>query len=171
MAADIAGTWLAVGVLVNVPVVLAGLVLPPVPSPGDQVRTCPSRSTSGHVPSRGLAPHAARPAPPRAGGGLAAVDVAVAGGVPLRGGGVLRGGAAGRPRGPYAACRRASLFALTSLRRGLLLVLPFSIGSSGFMFVIAARCSRAPGWVRWPPAWRSPSLAVVFFGSRCWARA
>jgi len=38
-----------------------------------------------------------------------------------------------------------SLFALVSLRRGLVLILPFSIGFSGFMFVIAVALQKGAG--------------------------
>lgn len=51
-----------------------------------------------------------------------------------------------------------SLFQLVSLRRGLLLILPFSMGFAGFMFVIAvalqegraaAPSRRVSRWSRW----------------------
>ncbi|MEU0188512.1 MFS transporter [Streptomyces afghaniensis] len=56
-----------------------------------------------------------------------------------------------------------SLFALTSLRRGLLLVLPFSIGFSGFMFVIAVALQQGAGLDPVAAGLALAPLAVVFF--------
>lgn len=136
VAADIAGSgWRAI-FLVNVPIALAGLVL--------AFRTMPETRSQ-------------RPAPIDVPGtGLLAVALMTLL-APL-----TEGRAAGWPAWtwvslaafPLAALaflaveRRAdrrgrtplvppSLFALVSLRRGLALVLPFSIGFGGFMFVIA----------------------------------
>ncbi|MEV6592900.1 MFS transporter [Streptomyces acidicola] len=136
VAADIAGTdWRAV-FLVNVPVVVVGLVL--------AARAVPETRSSHPEPVDGP------------GTVLLAVSLLTLL-VPL-----TEGRAAGWPLWtwlalaafPFAAGafylveRREdrlgrtplvppSLFALTSLRRGLVMIVPFSIGFSGFMFVIA----------------------------------
>ncbi|MDQ1070700.1 hypothetical protein QFZ32_006140 [Streptomyces canus] len=67
----------------------------PFPPPGAGGR--PRHGPAGGDPAR-----AAGPADRGQGGGLAAVDMAVAGGVPVPRGGVLRGGAPGGPRGPHS---------------------------------------------------------------------
>lgn len=136
VSADIAGTgWRSV-FLVNVPVVVLGLVL-----------------TARSVPET----RSARPEPVDGPGTVLLAVSLLALLVPL-----TEGRAAGWPLWtwlalaafPFAATafylveRRAdrfgrtplvppSLFRLTSLRRGLVMILPFSIGFSGFMFVIA----------------------------------
>ncbi|MYS95390.1 MULTISPECIES: MFS transporter [Streptomyces] len=162
VAADIAGTgWRSV-FLVNVPVVLAGLVL--------AVRAVPeTRST--------------RPEPVDVPGTVLLAASLLTLLVPL-----TEGRAAGWPLWtwlslaafPFAAAafyvveRRAdregrtplvppSLFALTSLRRGLLLVLPFSIGFSGFMFVIAVALQQGAGLDPVAAGLALAPLAVVFF--------
>ncbi|MFR0352476.1 MFS transporter [Streptomyces sediminimaris] len=56
-----------------------------------------------------------------------------------------------------------SLFALTSLRRGLVLIVPFSIGFSGFMFVIAVALQRGAGLGPVPAGLALAPMAVVFF--------
>jgi MFS family permease len=162
VAADIAGTgWRSV-FLVNVPVVLAGLVL--------AVRAVPeTRST--------------RPEPVDVPGTVLLAASLLTLLVPL-----TEGRAAGWPLWTwlslvafpfvaaafYAVERRAdragrtplvppSLFALTSLRRGLLLVLPFSIGFSGFMFVIAVALQQGAGLGPVAAGLALAPLAVVFF--------
>jgi MFS family permease len=162
VAADIAGTgWRSV-FLVNVPVVLAGLVL--------AARAVPeTRST--------------RPEPVDVLGTVLLAASLLTLLVPL-----TEGRAAGWPLWtwlslvafPFAAAafyvveRRAdregrtplvppSLFALTSLRRGLLLVLPFSIGFSGFMFVIAVALQQGAGLGPVAAGLALAPLAVVFF--------
>ncbi|MEU6142668.1 MFS transporter [Streptomyces sp. NPDC047081] len=56
-----------------------------------------------------------------------------------------------------------SLFALTSLRRGLVMILPFSVGFSGFMFVIAVALQRGAGLGPVPAGMALAPMAVVFF--------
>lgn len=56
-----------------------------------------------------------------------------------------------------------SLFALTSLRRGLVLILPFSIGFSGFMFVVAVALQQGAGLGPVPAGLALAPLAVTFF--------
>ncbi|MER7718631.1 MFS transporter [Streptomyces flaveolus] len=56
-----------------------------------------------------------------------------------------------------------SLFALTSLRRGLLLIVPFSVGFSGFMFVIAVALQQGAGLGPVAAGTALVPLAVVFF--------
>ncbi|MFJ7332325.1 MFS transporter [Streptomyces sp. NPDC101110] len=162
VAADIAGTgWRSV-FLVNVPVVLAGLV----PAFRAVPETRSPRPEPVDVPGTFL---------------LAASLLALL--VPL-----TEGRAAGWPLWTwlslaafpfvtaafYAVERRAdragrtplvppSLFALTSLRRGLLLVLPFSIGFSGFMFVIAVALQQGAGLSPVDAGLALVPLAVVFF--------
>ncbi|MFH9004966.1 MFS transporter [Streptomyces afghaniensis] len=162
VAADIAGTgWRSV-FLVNVPVVLAGLFLAARAVP----ETRSTRPEPVDVPGTVL---------------LAASLLTLL--VPL-----TEGRAAGWPLWtwlslvafPFAAVafyvveRRAdregrtplvppSLFALTSLRRGLLLVLPFSIGFSGFMFVIAVALQQGAGLDPVAAGLALAPLAVVFF--------
>ncbi|MFD8174352.1 MFS transporter [Streptomyces sp. NPDC059709] len=163
VAADIAGTgWRSV-FLVNVPVVLAGLFL--------AVRAVPETRS-------------ARPEPVDVPGTflLAASILTLL--VPL-----TEGRAAGWPLWTwlslaafpfvaaafYAVERRAdragrtplvppSLFAIVSLRRGLLLIVPFSIGFSGFMFVIAvALQQQGAGLGPVAAGLALAPLAVVFF--------
>ncbi|MFF4903819.1 MFS transporter [Streptomyces sp. NPDC001260] len=56
-----------------------------------------------------------------------------------------------------------SLFALTSLRRGLVMILPFSVGFSGFMFVIAVALQRGAGLGPVRAGLALAPMAVVFF--------
>ncbi|MGV9452789.1 MFS transporter [Streptomyces sp. NPDC003635] len=56
-----------------------------------------------------------------------------------------------------------SLFALTSLRRGLVMILPFSIGFSGFMFVIAVALQEGAGLGPVPAGLALLPMAVSFF--------
>ncbi|MGQ4388776.1 MFS transporter [Streptomyces sp. SAS_270] len=56
-----------------------------------------------------------------------------------------------------------SLFATVSLRRGLILIVPFSIGFSGFMFVIAVALQRGAGLGPVPAGLALAPMAVVFF--------
>lgn len=144
VAADIAGTgWRAV-FLVNVPVVLVGLFL--------AARAVPET-------------RAPRPEPVDGPGTVLLAATLLALLAPL-----TEGRAAGWPLWTwlslaafpflawsfYAVERRAdrlgrtplvppSLFELVSLRRGLLLILPFSMGFSGFMFVIAVALQEGAG--------------------------
>ncbi|MBB6419745.1 hypothetical protein HDC93_005355 [Streptomyces sp. AK010] len=66
-------------------------------------------------------------------------------------------GSGGRPLVP------PSLFALTSLQRGLLPALPFSIGFSGFVFVIAVALQQGAGLGSVAAGPALAPLAVVFF--------
>ncbi|WP_217166682.1 MFS transporter [Streptomyces sp. AC512_CC834] len=162
VAADIAGTgWRSV-FLVNVPVVLAGLFL--------AARAVPETRS-------------ARPEPVDVRGTflLAASILTLL--VPL-----TEGRAAGWPlwtwlslaafpfvaaafyaveRGADRAGRTPlvppSLFAIVSLRRGLLLIVPFSIGFSGFMFVIAVALQQGAGLGPVDAGLALAPLAVVFF--------
>ncbi|MGW3492220.1 MFS transporter [Streptomyces sp. NPDC001020] len=56
-----------------------------------------------------------------------------------------------------------SLFALVSLRRGLAMIVPFSIGFSGFMFVIAVALQRGAGLGPVPAGFALAPLALSFF--------
>ncbi|MFJ4834198.1 MFS transporter [Streptomyces sp. NPDC088747] len=56
-----------------------------------------------------------------------------------------------------------SLFAVTSLRRGLVMVVPFSIGFSGFMFVIAVGLQEGAGLGPVLAGLALAPMAVVFF--------
>ncbi|KUM90755.1 MULTISPECIES: MFS transporter [Streptomyces] len=147
VAADIAGTSWRATFLVNVPVVLVGLVL--------AARTVPETRSP-------------RPEPVDGPGTVLLAATLLALLAPL-----TEGRAAGWPLWTwlslaafpflagafFAVERRAdrggrtplvppSLFELVSLRRGLLLILPFSMGFAGFMFVIAVAlqegASRSP---------------------------
>ncbi|MDH6519206.1 MFS family permease [Streptomyces sp. SAI-135] len=144
VAADIAGTSWRAAFLVNVPVVLAGVVL--------AARTVPETRSP-------------RPEPVDGPGTVLLAAALLALLAPL-----TEGRAAGWPLWTwlslaafpllagafFAVERRAdragrtplvppSLFALVSLRRGLLLILPFSMGFAGFMFVIAVALQEGAG--------------------------
>ncbi|MFF2506915.1 MFS transporter [Streptomyces sp. NPDC058067] len=56
-----------------------------------------------------------------------------------------------------------SLFELTSLRRGLVMIVPFSIGFSGFMFVIAVALQQGERLGPVPAGLALAPMAVVFF--------
>jgi predicted MFS family arabinose efflux permease len=56
-----------------------------------------------------------------------------------------------------------SLFRLVSLRRGLVMIVPFSIGFSGFMFVIAVALQRGAGLGPVKAGLALAPMAVVFF--------
>ncbi|MFF2204294.1 MFS transporter [Streptomyces sp. NPDC058145] len=161
VAADIAGSgWRAI-FLVNVPVVLLGLVL--------AVRYMPETRSQ-------------RPEPVDVSGTVLLAVSLLTLLAPL-----TEGRAAGWPLWtwlslaafPFAAAafyaveRRAdrqgrtplvppSLFALASLRRGLALMLPFSIGFSGFMFVIALALQRGAGLGPVPAGLALAPMAVAF---------
>ncbi|MFF0832647.1 MULTISPECIES: MFS transporter [unclassified Streptomyces] len=161
VAADIAGSgWRAI-FLVNVPVVVLGLAL--------AVR---------HVPET----RSKRPEPVDGPGTVLLAVSLLTLLVPL-----TEGRAAGWPlwtwlslaafpfaaAGFYAVERRAdrrgrtplvppSLFALASLRRGLVLMLPFSVGFSGFMFVIALALQRGAGLGPVPAGLALAPMAVAF---------
>ncbi|MEU7058611.1 MFS transporter [Streptomyces sp. NPDC046197] len=162
VAADIAGTgWRSV-FLVNVPVVVAGLVL--------GARAVPETRSQHPEPVDGPGTVL-----------LAASLLALL--APL-----TEGRAAGWPLWtwlslaafPFLAAafhaveRRAdrrgrtplvppSLFALESLRRGLVMIVPFSIGFSGFMFVVAVALQRGAGLGPVPAGVALAPMAVVFF--------
>ncbi|MET7377649.1 MFS transporter [Streptomyces sp. NPDC005526] len=162
VAADVAGTgWRSV-FLVNVPFVIAGLVL--------GARAVPETRSP-------------RPEPVDGPGTLLLAASLLALLVPL-----TEGRAAGWPLWTwlslaafpglaaafYAVERRAdrqgrtplvppSLFALTSLRRGLVIIVPFSIGFSGFMFVVAVALQRGAGLGPVPAGLTLAPMAVVFF--------
>lgn len=61
-----------------------------------------------------------------------------------------------------------SLFALASLRRGLAMVVPFSIGFSGFMFVIAVALQQGAGLGPVPAGLALAPMAVVFLVVSLW---
>ncbi|MER6468763.1 MFS transporter [Streptomyces collinus] len=144
VAADLAGSgWRAV-FLVNVPVVLLGLVLAvryvpetrsprpePVDGPGTvllavSLLTLLAPLTEGRAAGWPLWTWLSLAAFPLAAAAFYAVE--------------RRADRQGRtPLVP------PSLFALASLRRGLMLILPFSVGFSGFMFVIALALQRGAG--------------------------
>ncbi|MER6448057.1 MFS transporter [Streptomyces venezuelae] len=164
VAADIGGTgWRAV-FLVNVPVVLLGLVL--------AARTVPDT-------------RAGRPAAVDVPGTLLLALSLVSLLLPL-----TEGRAAGWPMWtwislgvfPVAAVafcvteRRAdrkgltplvspSLLKLESLRRGLLLVVPFSVGFGGFMFVLAVTLQQGLGMGPVAAGLALAPMAVAFFGA------
>ncbi|MFI7347995.1 MFS transporter [Streptomyces sp. NPDC049936] len=162
VAADLAGTgWRSV-FLVNVPVVLVGLFL--------AARAVPETRS-------------ARPEPVDVAGTLLLAASLLTLLVPL-----TEGRAAGWPLWTwlslaafpllaaafYAVERRAdragrtplvppSLFAIVPLRRGLLLLVPFSIGFSGFMFVIAVALQQGAGLGPVAAGLTLAPLAVTFF--------
>ena len=161
VAADLAGTgWRSV-FLVNVPVVVAGLVLAvryvpetrsrhpePVDGPGTvllalSLLTLLAPLTEGRATGWPLWTWVSLAAFPLAAGGFWAVE--------------RRADRAGRtPLVP------PSLLALPSLRRGLLLILPFSIGFSGFMFVIALALQQGAGLGPVQAGLALAPMAVVF---------
>jgi MFS family permease len=162
VAADVWGTgWRSV-FLVNVPVVIAGLVL--------AARAVPETRSQ-------------RPEPVDGPGTVLLAAALLALLAPL-----TEGRAAGWPLWTwlslaafpvvagafYAVERRAdrrgrtplvppSLFRLVSLRRGLVMIVPFSIGFSGFMFVIAVALQRGAGLGPVPAGLALAPMAVVFF--------
>jgi MFS family permease len=162
VAADIAGTgWRSV-FLVNVPVVLVGLFL--------AARAVPETRSQ-------------RPEPVDGPGTVLLAVTLLALLAPL-----TEGRAAGWPLWTwlslaafpflaaafYAVERRAdrrgrtplvppSLFTLVSLRRGLVMIVPFSIGFSGFMFVIAVALQQGAGLGPVPAGLALAPMAVVFF--------
>ncbi|MFG3287382.1 MFS transporter [Streptomyces sp. NPDC048179] len=161
VAADIAGTgWRSV-FLVNVPVVLVGLLLgarfvpetrsqrpEPVDGPGTvllalSLLTLLVPLTEGRAAGWPLWTWLSLAAFP----GVAVAFYAVE----------RRADRAGRtPLVP------PSLFALTSLRRGLVLMLPFSVGFSGFMFVIAVALQSGEHMDPVPAGLALAPMAVVF---------
>jgi MFS family permease len=164
VAADIAGTgWRAI-FLVNVPVALLGLVL--------AARSVPRT-------------RAERPAPVDVPGTVLLAVALLTLLAPL-----TEGRAAGWPLWTWIALavfpiaavafyqveRRAdrqgrtplvppSLFALVPLRRGLALVLPFSIGFGGFMFVIAVALQQGLGMGAVASGMALVPMALAFFGA------
>ncbi|MFE2941209.1 MFS transporter [Streptomyces sp. NPDC059255] len=164
VAADLAGTgWRAI-FLVNVPVALAGLVL--------AFRSVPETRSQ-------------RPAPVDVPGTLLLALSLVTLLAPL-----TEGRAAGWPAWTWVSLaafpvvayvflrveRRAdregrtplvppSLFRLVPLRRGLALILPFSIGFGGFMFVIAVALQQGLGMGAVAAGVALVPMAVAFFGA------
>ncbi|MFE3601055.1 MFS transporter [Streptomyces sp. NPDC059142] len=164
VAADLAGTgWRAI-FLVNVPVALAGLVL--------AFRSVPETRSQ-------------RPAPVDVPGTLLLALSLVTLLAPL-----TEGRAAGWPVWTWVSLaafpvvayvflrveRRAdrrgrtplvppSLFALVSVRRGLALIVPFSIGFGGFMFVIAVALQQGLGMGTVAAGVALVPMAVAFFGA------
>ncbi|MFI1766053.1 MFS transporter [Streptomyces sp. NPDC020800] len=161
VAADVAGSgWRAI-FLVNVPVVLVGLVLAvrfvpetrsqhpePVDVPGTvllavSLLTLLAPLTEGRAAGWPLWTWLSLAAFPFAAGAFYAVE--------------RRADRQGRtPLVP------PSLFAVASLRRGLVLILPFSIGFSGFMFVIALALQRGAGLGPVPAGLALTPMAVTF---------
>ncbi|MET8802323.1 MFS transporter [Streptomyces sp. NPDC004546] len=161
VAADVAGTgWRAV-FLVNVPVVAVGLLLAvrvvpetrsqhpePVDGPGTvllavSLLTLLAPLTEGRAAGWPLWTWLSLAAFPFAAGAFWAVE--------------RRADRAGRtPLVP------PSLLALASLRRGLILILPFSIGFSGFMFVIALALQKGAGLGPVAAGLALAPMAVVF---------
>ncbi|KUO22242.1 MFS transporter [Streptomyces dysideae] len=162
VAADVAGTgWRSV-FLVNVPVVLVGLLLAaravpetrsqspePVDGPGTvllglSLLTLLAPLTEGRAAGWPLWTWLSLAAFPFVAGAFYAVE--------------RRADRQGRtPLVP------PSLFALTSLRRGLVMIVPFSIGFSGFMFVIAVALQEGAGLGPVPAGLALAPMAVVFF--------
>ncbi|MGW0285605.1 MFS transporter [Streptomyces sp. NPDC003236] len=161
VAADIAGSgWRAI-FLVNVPVVLLGLVLAvrhmpetrsqrpePVDVPGTvllavSLLTLLAPLTEGRAAGWPLWTWLSLAAFPLAAAAFYAVERR----------------ADRRGRTPLVP---PSLFALASLRRGLALMLPFSIGFSGFMFVIALALQRGAGLGPVPAGLALAPMAVAF---------
>ncbi|MFF5492474.1 MFS transporter [Streptomyces aquilus] len=162
VAADIAGTgWRSV-FLVNVPVVVLGLVLaaravPETRSPHPEPVDGPGTVLLGVSLLTLLAPLTEG----RAAGwplwtwlSLAAFPFAVAAFWAVERGADRRG------RTPLVP---PSLFRLVSLRRGLVMIVPFSIGFSGFMFVIAVALQRGAGLGPVKAGLALAPMAVVFF--------
>ncbi|MFI6033174.1 MFS transporter [Streptomyces sp. NPDC051315] len=162
VAADIAGTgWRSV-FLVNVPVVVVGLVL--------AVRSVPETRSQ-------------RPEPVDGPGTVLLAVALLTLLAPL-----TEGRAAGWPlwtwlslaafplaaAGFYAVERRAdrlgrtplvppSLFALTTLRRGLTIMAPLAVGFSGFMFVVAVALQQGAGLGPVPAGLALAPMALAFF--------
>ncbi|UIX34742.1 MFS transporter [Streptomyces sp. GQFP] len=162
VAADIAGTgWRAV-FLVNVPVVLLGLVLAaravpetrsqhpePVDVPGTfllavSLITLLAPLTEGRAAGWPLWTWLSLAAFPFAAAAFYAVER----------------GADRKGRTPLVP---PTLFALTSLRRGLVMIVPFSIGFSGFMFVIAVALQRGAELGPVQAGLALAPMAVTFF--------
>ncbi|MGW1713506.1 MFS transporter [Streptomyces sp. NPDC002156] len=162
VAADIAGTgWRSV-FLVNVPVVLLGLVLAartvpetrsqhpePVDAPGTfllavSLITLLAPLTEGRAAGWPLWTWLSLAAFPFAAAAFYAVER----------------GADQKGRTPLVP---PTLFALTSLRRGLVMIVPFSIGFSGFMFVIAVALQRGAGLGPVQAGLALAPMAVTFF--------
>ncbi|MGW2930777.1 MFS transporter [Streptomyces sp. NPDC055722] len=162
VAADIAGTgWRSV-FLVNVPVVVVGLVLAartvpetrshhpePVDGPGTvllalSLLTLLAPLTEGRAAGWPLWTWLALAAFPFAAWAFYAVERH----------------ADRRGRTPLVP---PSLFALVSLRRGLIMIVPFSIGFSGFMFVIAVSLQQGAGLGPVGAGLALVPMAVAFF--------
>jgi predicted MFS family arabinose efflux permease len=161
VAADLAGTgWRSV-FLVNVPVVVVGLVLAaravpetrsrrpePVDGPGTVLLAAALLTllvplTEGRAAGWPLWTWLSLAAFPCAAGAFWAVERR----------------ADRRGRTPLVP---PSLLALTSLRRGLVMIVPFSIGFSGFMFVIAVALQRGAGLDPVPAGLALAPMAMVF---------
>lgn len=163
VAADIAGTgWRSV-FLVNVPVVLLGLVLaarsvPETRSQHPEPVDVPGTLLLGVALITLLAPLTEG----RAAGwplwtwlSLATFPFAAAAFYAIERGADRKG------RTPLVP---PTLFALTSLRRGLLMIVPFAIGFSGFMFVIAVALQQGAGLGPVRAGLALAPMAVTFFG-------
>ncbi|MER6180900.1 MFS transporter [Streptomyces sp. NPDC001652] len=162
VAADIAGTgWRSV-FLVNVPVVLVGLFLaaravPETRSPNPEPVDGPGTVLLAASLLALLAPLTEG----RAAGwplwtwlSLAAFPLVAAAFYAVERGADRRG------RTPLVP---PSLFRLVSLRRGLVMIVPFSIGFSGFMFVIAVALQQGAGLGPVRAGLALAPMAVVFF--------
>ncbi|MEU5279789.1 MFS transporter [Streptomyces asoensis] len=162
VAADLAGSgWRSV-FLVNVPVVVVGLVLAvrsvpetrsprpePVDGPGTvllaaALLTLLAPLTEGRAAGWPLWTWLSLAAFPLVAGAFVAVERR----------------ADRRGRTPLVP---PSLFALPSLRRGLTLMVPFSIGFSGFMFVIAVALQSGAGLGPVPAGLALAPMALAFF--------
>ena len=64
---------------------------------------------------------------------------------PFAGAAFLRGRAPRRTAGPHAPRAALAAALIPSVRRGLTMIVPFSIGFGGFMFVIAVALQRGAG--------------------------
>ncbi|WP_247197031.1 MFS transporter [Streptomyces sp. GESEQ-35] len=162
VAADIAGTsWRAV-FLVNVPVVLLGLFLAAraVPETRSQ-RPEPVDAPGTVLLAASLLALLAPLTEGRAAGWPLWTWLSLAA-FPLLAGAfyVVERRADRRGRTPLVP---PSLLALTSLRRGLVMLVPFSIGFSGFMFVIAVALQRGAGRSPVEAGLALAPMAVVFF--------
>ncbi|MEV7000740.1 MFS transporter [Streptomyces sp. NPDC093982] len=162
VAADIAGTgWRSV-FLVNVPVVLVGLFLAsravpetrsqrpePLDGPGTVLLAVSLLAllaplTEGRAAGWPLWTWLSLAAFPFAAGAFYAVE-------------------RGADRAGRTPLVPPSLFELTSLRRGLIMIVPFSIGFSGFMFVIAVALQQGAGLGPVAAGLALVPMAVVFF--------
>ena len=135
VSVDLAGTgWRAI-FLVNVPVARAAWCWPPV-GPRDPLGAPGPGGRARHRTARRRPDHPAAAADRGPGGGLAAVVLGPAGAFPLRRRRVRAVGAPGRAPRPYAAGPALAAAHPFRAQRTRMLV-PFSLGFGGFMFVVA----------------------------------